>query len=99
MSWEDIIKMKNRWGERVGRSDQEWLFKILDKFMADDAYLDLSIANAVSSTLHNYFEEGSEIMNQVKELQEAIDFAENQSKELQMLLKEKYVGKGNLLKE
>ena len=60
---------------------------------------DLSIATAVAMQMHSFFDKGSEVMNQSKELIEAVEFAQDQAKELRTLLKDKYVGKGNLLKE
>ena len=60
MIWEDILKMKNKWGERLDSSDEKYLIKIIDKFMADtEDDFDLSIATAVAMQMHS-FDKGSE---------------------------------------
>ena len=81
MIWEDILKMKNKWGERLDSSDEKYLIKIIDKFMADtEDDFDLSIATAVAMQMHSFFDKGSEVMNQSKELIEAVEFAQDQEK-------------------
>ena len=101
MSWKEIVKMKNKYGETLGQSEKKYLFKIIEEFLDEERDLvgSMGVAFQVANRMSQYFDDNSEVVNQAKELKEAIYLAEKEAYKLQALLKDKYVGEGNLLKE
>jgi len=100
MSWEDIIKMKNIYGETVSPYEERYFKEIMDEFLQDiDFAGSMGIVFQVANRMGNYFDKNSEVFQQSREVLEAIDLAEKEAEKLQVLLKDKYVGDGNLLKE
>jgi len=100
MSWKEIVKMKNIYGETVSSSEEKYLKKIMDEFLQDiDFAGSMGIVFQVANRMGKYFDKNSEVFQQSREVLEAIDLAEKEAKKLQILLKDKYVGDGNLLKE
>ena len=100
MSWEDVIKMKNIFGETVSPYEEKYLKKIMDEFLQDiDFAGSMGIVLQVALRMRNYFDKNSEVFKQSRIVLDAIDLAEKEAKKLQTLLKDKYVGDGNLLKE
>jgi|TARA_Y100000114_G_scaffold149672_1_gene164123 hypothetical protein len=101
MSWKEIVKMKNKYGETVRQSEKKYLFKILEEFLDEERDLvgSMGVAFQVAIRMDKYFDDNSEVVNQANKLKEAIDLAEQEAYKLQALLKNKYVGEGNLLEE
>ncbi len=100
MSWEDVIKMKNIYGETVSPSEEKYFKEIMDEFLQDiDFAGSMGIVFQVALRMGKYFDKNSEVFQQSEKVLEAIDLAEKEAEKLQTLLKEKYVGDGNLLKE
>lgn len=100
MSWEDVIKMKNIYGETVSPSEEKYFKNIMDEFLQDiDFAGSMGIVFQVANRMGDYFDKNSEVFQQSRKVLEAINLAEKEAEKLQILLKDKYVGDGNLLKE
>jgi len=100
MSWEDVIKMKDIYGETVPPYEEKYLKEIMDEFLQDiDFAGSMGIVLQVALRMKNYFDKNSEVFQQSRKVLEAINLAEKEAEKLQTLLKDKYVGDGNLLKE